>query len=82
MTGATIKGPGILFVNSKIARNNLLDAEVFMKIIETSGVDSAIRYKDVNEKADKHFWLSTLCPILNSLKERSSKRLGCTATFY
>ena len=64
MATSNIKGPGILYVNSKIARSDLLNEESYMKwygedhipeIIETSAVNSALRWKDVDTKADKPF---------------------------
>ena len=64
MAAANIKGPGILYVNSKIARTDLLNEESYMKwygedhipeIIETSGINSAIRFKDVDPKVPKPY---------------------------
>src|SRR5690349_6399387 len=58
---AEIKGPGLLYVNSKIA-SDLVDEETYIKwyseyhipeIIETSGVESSLRFKDVSLNADK-----------------------------
>ena len=61
-TGDAISGPGILFVNSKIARNDLIDEKLYLQwydedhipeILKTSGVRSALRFKDVNgDKAE------------------------------
>ena len=51
---AEIKGPGILYVEARISRKDIMDEDVYMnwydndhiaEIIETSGVDSAFRYK-------------------------------------
>jgi hypothetical protein len=59
-----MKGPGILYVNSKIARNDLLNEESYMKwygedhipeIIDTTGINSALRFKDVDPKVDKPY---------------------------
>jgi len=59
-----IKGPGLLYVNSKIARTDLLDEERYMKwygqdhiaeILLTSGFHSAVCFKDINAKADKPY---------------------------
>jgi hypothetical protein len=64
MAAPNIKGPGILYVNSKIARTDLLNEQSYMKwysedhipeILQTSGVNSALRWKDVDAKADKPF---------------------------
>jgi hypothetical protein len=64
MAASNIKGPGILYLNSKIARPDLLNEKSYMKwysedhipeILQTSGVNSALRWKDVDEKADKPF---------------------------
>ena len=64
MAAATMKGPGILYVNSKIARTDILNEESYMKwygedhipeIIQTSGIDSALRFKNVDETVDKPF---------------------------
>ena len=64
MAAANMKGPGILYVNSKIARTDLLNEESYMKwygedhipeIIETSGINSAIRFKDVDPKVEKPY---------------------------
>ncbi|KAF4625432.1 hypothetical protein G7Y89_g12735 [Cudoniella acicularis] len=61
---STISGPGILYVNSKIARTDLINEESYMKwysedhipeIIETSAINSALRWKDVDPKANKPF---------------------------
>ncbi|KAE9579204.1 Core atranone cluster (CAC) protein 1 [Colletotrichum fructicola] len=52
-----IQGPGLLFVNSKIIRPDLIDEESFFKwydedhiaeILATSGIQSAFRFLDVN----------------------------------
>ncbi|ERS95466.1 uncharacterized protein SPSK_02712 [Sporothrix schenckii 1099-18] len=51
---AEIKGPGILYVEARISRPDIMDEATYMnwydndhiaEIIETSGVDSAFRYK-------------------------------------
>lgn len=51
---ADIKGPGILYVEARISRPDIMDEATYMnwydndhiaEIIETSGVDSAFRYK-------------------------------------
>jgi hypothetical protein len=64
MAASTIKGPGILYVNSKIARTDLLNEESYMKwygedhipeVIETSGIDSALRFKDVDKTVNNPF---------------------------
>lgn len=61
MTTPEIKGPGLLYVNSKIS-NPLLNEAKFMKwystdhipeIMATSGINSALRFKNADEKADK-----------------------------
>lgn len=54
---ASISGPGILYVNSKISRPDILDEDTYLnwydndhiaEIVQTSGVESAWRFKDVN----------------------------------
>ncbi|RDW68493.1 dimeric alpha+beta barrel [Coleophoma crateriformis] len=59
-----ITGPGILYVNSKIARADILDEAGYMKwyeedhipeIIEIDVIKSALRWKDVDPKADKPY---------------------------
>jgi hypothetical protein len=69
-----IKGPGLLYVNSKLA-SNLLDEETYLKwysedhipeVIATSGIDSALRFKDIDSSADK---------------EKSSRKLKCIVIF-
>ncbi|CAK7199629.1 hypothetical protein SEUCBS139899_002312 [Sporothrix eucalyptigena] len=54
MDTGDIKGPGLLFVQSRITQPDIMSEEVFMhwydtdhiaEVIETSGVDSAIRWK-------------------------------------
>lgn len=61
---AAIKGPGILYVNSKIARPDILDDETYMKwysddhiaeIMETSAIHSALRFKDSDPVASKPY---------------------------
>ncbi|KAI8195224.1 Core atranone cluster (CAC) protein 1 [Colletotrichum sp. SAR 10_65] len=53
----SIQGPGLLFVNSKIIRPDLIDEDAFFKwydedhiaeILATSGIQSAFRFLDVN----------------------------------
>jgi hypothetical protein len=53
-----IKGEGILYVKARISRQDILDEPGYMKwydkdhiaeIIETSGVDNAFRYKDIEQ---------------------------------
>ena len=52
-----VKGPGVLYVESRIARTDILDETTFFKwydedhideIVNTSGMRSAFRYRDVN----------------------------------
>ncbi|CAK7215346.1 hypothetical protein SCUCBS95973_002450 [Sporothrix curviconia] len=54
MDTGDIKGPGLLFVQSRITRPDIMSEEVFMhwydtdhiaEVVETSGIDSAIRWK-------------------------------------
>src|SRR6187402_1352498 len=61
---APISGPGILFVISKIAATDILDEAAYMKwyetdhiseIMETSGIKSALRYKNKDPSADKPY---------------------------
>ncbi|KAF9877117.1 putative alpha/beta hydrolase [Colletotrichum karsti] len=62
---ADIQGPGLLFVNSKITRPGLIDEDAFFKwydddhiveILQTSGIQSAFRFKDVTgSDADRPF---------------------------
>ncbi|EPE33409.1 Dimeric alpha+beta barrel [Glarea lozoyensis ATCC 20868] len=56
-----IKGPGLLYVNSKLA-SDLIDETTYQKwyredhipeVIATSGIDSAMRCRDVDPAADK-----------------------------
>jgi hypothetical protein len=59
-----IKGPGLLYVNSKIENPDILTESQFLKwytqdhipeIIATSGVNSAFRFKSPDEKAEKPY---------------------------
>jgi hypothetical protein len=52
-----IKGPGLLYVTSRIDRNDILDEQTYFKwydedhideIVHTSGMPSAFRYRDVD----------------------------------
>ena len=52
-----IKGPGLLYVQGRISRPDILDEETFLKwydedhiaeIVETSGMKTAFRYRDVD----------------------------------
>lgn len=61
---SNISGPGILYVNSKIARTDILDEAGYMnwyendhipEIIETDAIRSALRWKDIDSKADKPY---------------------------
>lgn len=62
---SNIKGPGLLYVTSKISRTDILDEETYMKwydedhiaeIVETSGMKSAFRYIDLaKSKVDKPY---------------------------
>ena len=54
---ALVKGPGTLYVTSRISRPDILDEETFFKwydedhideIVHTSGMKSALRYRDVD----------------------------------
>lgn len=60
----SMSGKGILFVNSKISRPDVLDLETYFKwydedhiaeIIQTSGILSARRFIDINPEADKPY---------------------------
>ncbi|KIV98508.1 uncharacterized protein PV09_09685 [Verruconis gallopava] len=59
-----IKGPGLLYVTSKISRTDIMDYDTYMKwydedhiaeIIETSGIKSAYRYIDIDKNASKPY---------------------------
>lgn len=61
---ANIKGQGMLYVTSQIARKDIMDYDTYMKwydedhiaeILETSGIDSAYRYIDTNKDALKPY---------------------------
>lgn len=61
---AHIKGQGMLYVTSQIAKKDIMDYDTYMKwydedhiaeIIETSGIDSAYRYIDTNKDALKPY---------------------------
>lgn len=54
---ALLKGPGLLYVQSRIARTDILDEATFFEwydedhideIVNTSGIDSALRYRDAD----------------------------------
>jgi hypothetical protein len=64
MSTPQLKGPGLLLVNSKITRPDILDEEMFInwysadhipEILNTSGVDSALRFKNVDAKAERPY---------------------------
>jgi hypothetical protein len=59
-----LKGPGLLLVNSKITRPDILDEEMFInwysadhipEILNTSGVDSALRFKNADANAERPY---------------------------
>jgi hypothetical protein len=59
-----IKGPGLLYVNSGIARPDILSEETYIKwysddhiaeIMQTSAIHSALRFKDVDAAASKPY---------------------------
>ncbi|KAF2489793.1 hypothetical protein BU16DRAFT_622403 [Lophium mytilinum] len=62
---AVVKGPGMLWVMSSISRPDIMDEKTYMKwydedhiaeIMETSGIQTAYRYKDVDiGKVDKPY---------------------------
>jgi hypothetical protein len=61
---SNIKGPGMLYVTSKISRPDIMSEEVYMKwydedhiaeIMETSGISDAYRYIDTDKNADKPY---------------------------
>jgi hypothetical protein len=63
-SNAHIKGPGMLYVTSKISQPDIMDYDTYMKwydedhiaeIIETSGIDSAYRYIDTSKNALKPY---------------------------
>jgi hypothetical protein len=58
---AAIKGPGLLYINSKLA-SDLLDEETYLKwysedhipeVIATSGINTALHFKDIDPSANK-----------------------------
>jgi hypothetical protein len=60
----SMSGQGILFVNSKISRPDILSPETYLKwydedhiaeIIETSGIKSARRFIDIDPNAEKPY---------------------------
>jgi hypothetical protein len=61
---SNIKGPGMLYVTSKISRKDIMSEEVYMKwydedhiaeIMETSGIKDAYRYIDTDKTVDKPY---------------------------
>jgi hypothetical protein len=61
---SNIKGPGMLYVTSKISRPDIMSEETYMKwydedhiaeIMETSGISDAYRYIDTDKSADKPY---------------------------
>lgn len=63
-TAESVTGRGLFFVNSKIARHDLIDEAKFIEwydedhipeILETSGVSSALRFKDVDPTAENPY---------------------------
>jgi hypothetical protein len=63
---AEMKGPGILYVTSKIARTDILNEETYMKwyeddhiaeIMQTSAIHSALRFKNVDPSVDKPYFV-------------------------
>lgn len=64
MAAQNIKGPGLLYVTSKISRKDIMSEETYFKwydedhideIVNTDGIKSAYRYIDTNPRADKPF---------------------------
>ena len=64
MSTPQLKGPGLFLVNSKITRPDILDEETFInwysadhipEILNTSGVDSALRFKNADAKAERPY---------------------------
>jgi len=59
-----IKGPGIMFVNSRISRKDILDEQTYFKwydedhiaeIVSTGGMNDAFRYTNTDERASKPY---------------------------
>jgi len=59
-----IKGPGIMFVNSRISRKDILDEQTYFKwydedhiaeIVSTEGMKDAFRYINADERASKPY---------------------------
>jgi len=64
MAAAQLQGPGLLLVNSKVTRPDMLDEDTFIKwysldhipeILNTSGVSSAVRFKNADPKAERPY---------------------------
>jgi hypothetical protein len=64
MANPAVKGPGVLYVNSKIAATDVLDEGKYIKwyeddhiaeLMHTSGIKSALRYKSIDPAADKPY---------------------------
>ena len=64
MAASESKVPGLFFVNSKITRPDILNEDAFIKwysndhipeILGTSGVKSALRFKNTDPKADRPY---------------------------
>jgi hypothetical protein len=62
MAAPEFKGPGLLFVSSKITRPDILDEETYIKwygeehiidVLKTSGFHSSLRFKNADPKAEK-----------------------------
>lgn len=63
---AGMKGPGILYVTSRIARPDIMDEETYIKwyeqdhiaeIMKTSGIKSALRFKNADISVDKPYFV-------------------------
>lgn len=85
MTAPELKGPGLLFVNSRISRPDLLDEEAFMKwygedhisdILKTSGIKSALCFKNADPAAEKPYLVLYPMQDIGFIQGDEFKKIG------
>jgi len=90
MAGLSLDGPGIIYVTSKIVRNDVLNEETYLKwyeedhipdILDKTPIKSALRFSNINPKADRPYLLMYPMEDLAAIHGEGFKQLKVKSDF-
>lgn len=85
MASESLEGPGIIYVTSKIVRNDVLNEETYLRwyeedhipdILEKTPIKSALQFSNVDPKADRPYLLMYPMDNLADIHGEGFKRLN------